>query len=424
MKRLVIISILMTIIGMLVIPTVYATETEPGEEEVITISKTSASIKVDETVELTATSSKNSEINWESSDSTIASVTSAGVVTGIKEGNATITARGSSSSATCSINVTAKEASKFADFSEAKFELKNSETSVRKYTQQELKISNIKLPDDEFHSVKYAIANSKTMPEIDKFETTTLSKDKTEIVKYIMEEYVERNGDMYLWIIENYEDDEEQYEILVDAKKLERPEMPKYTEFFFSTFISDSDTQIVLNTPAYTENRKCTIKIGKITDEKILKEIKDSPSQGFAQLETFAKNSSSIYNKKASLDSSLEVKEKIDLTNKLENGSYYYMYVVMDDENGKFYPSKGLTLAMATAVKDYYGLFFYGTEDFKWNLKETGNIKPAGSEEPSISPDPIPQAGKNAIIVATIITGIAIIGAVSYHQYTKYRGIE
>lgn len=65
------------------------------QDENVTISKTSASITVDETIQLTATSSTSSGITWTSSNSSIATVSSDGLVTGIKEGTAVITAKGS-----------------------------------------------------------------------------------------------------------------------------------------------------------------------------------------------------------------------------------------------------------------------------------------------------------------------------------------
>ncbi|MBE7088372.1 MAG: hypothetical protein E7370_02450 [Clostridiales bacterium] len=73
----------------------------------VTISQQSASIIIGSTLELTATASDGSEIEWESSDSTIASVNKSGIVTGRKEGTVTITAYAGEASATCEVTVNA-----------------------------------------------------------------------------------------------------------------------------------------------------------------------------------------------------------------------------------------------------------------------------------------------------------------------------
>lgn len=74
----------------------------------VTISQTSASVTVGETVTLTATASDSSAVSWTSSDETVASV-DGGVVTGVSDGIATITASatigGQNYSASCEVTV-------------------------------------------------------------------------------------------------------------------------------------------------------------------------------------------------------------------------------------------------------------------------------------------------------------------------------
>ena len=105
------------------------------EEETVTINKSSASIKIDETLQLTANSSTNSDITWTSSNPSVATVTSGGLVKGIKEGSTVITAKGDTETASCTVTVTSKVTTEtpdedeetygeWTDFSNAKFELK------------------------------------------------------------------------------------------------------------------------------------------------------------------------------------------------------------------------------------------------------------------------------------------------------------
>ena len=80
------------------------TVTEPS----LTISMSSASVQVGKTITLTATASNSSSVTWSSSNPSIASV-DGGVVTGVSEGNATITASltagGKDYSAKCEVTV-------------------------------------------------------------------------------------------------------------------------------------------------------------------------------------------------------------------------------------------------------------------------------------------------------------------------------
>lgn len=73
----------------------------------VTISPETASVERGETVQLSATASDDGTIAWSSSDTSIATVSSTGLVTGVAEGTATITARrGSAGSDTCTVTVT------------------------------------------------------------------------------------------------------------------------------------------------------------------------------------------------------------------------------------------------------------------------------------------------------------------------------
>lgn len=78
-----------------------------GTTVTVTISQKTAEVVVGKTVALTATASDESEITWSTSDKDIATVSSKGVVAGVKAGTATITATSGSASATCTVTVTA-----------------------------------------------------------------------------------------------------------------------------------------------------------------------------------------------------------------------------------------------------------------------------------------------------------------------------
>lgn len=80
---------------------------DPLNDEGVTITPSSASVEKGKTVTLTAVASDSSAITWTTSNSSIATVSSSGVVTGVNSGTATITATSSTvGSATATITVT------------------------------------------------------------------------------------------------------------------------------------------------------------------------------------------------------------------------------------------------------------------------------------------------------------------------------
>ena len=74
-------------------------------EVTVSISQQTAEIAVGDTLQLTATASDGSDIEWSSSDKTIVSVTRDGLIRGAKAGTATITAKSGEATATCVVTV-------------------------------------------------------------------------------------------------------------------------------------------------------------------------------------------------------------------------------------------------------------------------------------------------------------------------------
>ena len=86
---------------------IFGTEySSSSSSETLSLDKTTASVTVGNTVTITATASGGSgSVSWSSSDTDIATVTSAGVVTGVAAGTAAITATYGSKTATCTVTV-------------------------------------------------------------------------------------------------------------------------------------------------------------------------------------------------------------------------------------------------------------------------------------------------------------------------------
>lgn len=409
------------------------------KDEEVTINTTSTTVKIDETVQLTATSSNNSKITWTSSDNAIATVDANGLVKGIKQGTVVITAKGSEKTATCTITVNSKidtepdddkageddEKVEWTDFSNAKFELKKDGDSGAI-----VEISNVTPKEGRDYYLFITSNNSEPNVTWDDKEKISLNYDSnnkvfktfqsTEVAKY-----VELNQDLYVTILEKeYLLGEEK--VVVYGKKLERYAEPKYSDAFFATHMTNDTDQLVTTfTHSKENNRKIQIKVGKITDESILKKIKNQDSSGFSSLLSFAKSSDGIYNKTVDADkesywieycaggSHSTGNDVINLSG-LQDDAYYFLYIKADDENGKYISQEAVTLAQASVDEDEWYMFFYGSSDFKW--ADFGQVSTDTDE--TIAKVELPHAGVNMIICTAVVMLVGL-GAFSYIQYKR-----
>lgn len=343
--------------------------------------------------------------------------------------------------AVLSFNVYAEDTTgelKWTDMSKSEITL---EKNLNRYVK--ININNIENTEEfKDYNVKFIITDTNNKPEVNKdiflneFKSFIYNTEKKELSGDCTS-YVELNQDLYLWVCERkYINDQWEFKYLVEGKKLDRN--PTELNIFSNTFIAYSDTQIVFNVPwDKNTNRNINIKIGKISDENILKSLKNNSNDAWKQLLSYAKQSKTIYNEKITS----ELKEnvirsnnnwKIDLKGLLEDKSYYYLYTEFDDENGKYYPIEGLTFAMANVYEDLedkpWFLFFYGDDKFKWNLNEgnveTDNISTKKEDDSTVvNKTKLPNTGAQITIIGiiVIITGFAIVFK---SKYRKYKGIK
>ena len=407
------------------------------QNETITISNTSATVKVDETIKLTATSSINSEITWTSSNTSIATVSSDGLVKGIKEGTAVITASGSEKTATCTITVKAATSDDvedenngdWTDFSNAVFELKKDGIS-----NSIIEISNV-TPKNNSNYYLFITSDARE-PEVTSdnaeeriiLEYDSDSKKLKTAYSSKVAQYVELNQNLYVTILEIQSYTNEK--VVIYGKKLERYEEAKYSDAFHATFITYDSVQLVTTfTHAKENNRKIQVKVGKITDISILQKIKNQDSSGFADLLTFAKSDNGIYDKIVDADKddgyaieynagdsisagNTSGNSVINLSN-LQDGEYYFLYVKTDDENGKYISQEAVTLTQADVFSDSWYLLFYGSSDFQW--ADFSDVE----QDKTTATVILPNAGIDAVIWMAVSLIIVGGGVFSYRQYRK-----
>ena len=309
----------------------------------------------------------------------------------------------------------------WTDFTKAKFELKKDGTAgvmvqISGVTPKEnSKYYLVITSNNSKPNVTSEDSTEKIMLEYNSDNKILKTSDRNKIARY-----VELNQELYASIIEvqNYKNEK----IVIYGKKLERYAEPKYSDAFYLTHMtSDSDQIITTFTSSGVENRKMQIKIGKITDKSILQKIKNQDSSGFEDLLSFAKKNNGIYNETLSSDegSSLIEYNANSYTKRpainvkgLQDKEYYFLYVKVDDENGKYITQEAVTLSRADVYTDAWYLFFYGTSDFKW--ADFGDVNIDKAEDNTTAPGKIPQTGLHIAIIALIG-----VGTFSYIQYRK-----
>lgn len=92
------------------------------------------------------------------------------------------------------------------------------------------------------------------------------------------------------------------------------------------------------------------------------------------------------------------------------------MYVEFDDENGKYYPIEGVTLAQAwfSSSSEDWDLFAYTKGDFQWD-----GLAPT---DPTTATGELPQTGVS-IGITLAIAIVLIGGTVAYIKYKKLKNI-
>lgn len=320
----------------------------------------------------------------------------------------------------------------WTDFSKAKYEIK-----VENGRDIELNITNVTLKEGSSYS--YTITNSNSqVPELADITETIFNLNGGKNI----DKYYELSGDMYLWIKE-YDSSKlngNKEKMVVSGQKLERLDYnPHYYNAFSSTVVSNSGFTIIMNYWCASGNtRSANIKIGKVNNQTLLKKIKNNEAGALEELLQYAKTSDATFSRKLKTDSGSIMFREIEensfgfKNSNVEDGAYYYLYVDVDSENGKYYPvGPAVTLARASVLGKHISMFFYGSNDFKWELpEELPTEEEPAKEQPkeeekkdeTIAKEKMPNTGLTYIVTLAIGT-VTVLGAVAYKKHNNLRGI-
>lgn len=176
-------------------------------------------------------------------------------------------------------------------------------------------------------------------------------------------------------------------------------------------------------------SRKLNIKIGSVTDKDLLNSIKNGESNWKQKLLQYSKSATPIYNSTVETSENTSTASvKIDnKTINLNDKQYYYVYLELDNENGKYITVEDVHFTQA--YKDKSGVWL--TTGFNFNddgetpapvVDDNSGNTGSASKDPTTAPGILPKTGEGIAVVVAIIAIIAL-GIFAKMKYTKYKGI-
>lgn len=309
---------------------------------------------------------------------------------------------------------------KYTDFSNAKIEIVEDGRS-----QYIIQISNAG-EQNENHRYKYYIGNESATPTYKEATDLTYSNDKKIYITKDVEEYLELADKLYLYVFEATSFLTDDGKIVLDKTEIGKVQTKKYSDGYSDdSFITSNSTQLIYNMPFGKDTkRKMHLKVGKISNQQILKAIKENKTDSFESLLNYAKEAETIYDNTL-ITNGIGIyttgQSLLDI-NKLEDEAYYYIYTSFDGENGKYVESECVTFAQADVFKELnsYYLFLYGSDKFKWGEFEADSNS---TGDTTTAPTSIPQTGQSLFIVA-VIAVFSIVAFVGFKFTRKNRDIK
>ena len=346
-----------------------------------------------------------------------------------------------------SLNIyAATEDIQWTDFSQASVTLVDRKES--EYREYDLKFENVTFDTEE--STKYYVFIVNEIEKLEKFEiekkdevleniaTEVWISSSEKIVPYSkMNPFIDRNNDIYVWIVEGKLNEEGTYEFknVLSGKKVEKPSMGKLGERIGITFdvhYGSMSTRIHMYEPCDSnENRKITLQLGKVTDYDVLLSMKEKEANRLQKLMDYAKDKKEdeVITKEVTLGTYFDLLGGVDL----EKNAYYYVYSILDNENNKYRTIEDIELFQYVGPKDsslyyvgeYDALASYNSLGFIWDNIEaykldsdrtengdgqTNDGKEEQVKDDTLSKGTLPFTGEGILIFGLIIM-IIVVGA-------------
>lgn len=227
---------------------------------------------------------------------------------------------------------------------------------------------------------------------------------------------IQINQDIYAHIVDKADP---LHPVKIADVKVTKPSFNNYNYFSSLSHSTKTHTQLLFDIPYDLNNedmpRKIHYKIGSISDASILRLFKNGDASGFAKLMEYAENDSNpLYDEVKSpvYANGYAQDGEIIAGSKLTDNAFYYLYAVLEDEDGKYIPLKSVTLAQADVFPDQdysWYLFFYGSRELNFD-----GVSDPTTPDSDKTPSVLPATGEKALVFALI--GVTVAGVVIFRK--------
>lgn len=308
----------------------------------------------------------------------------------------------------------------WTDFSRATFEW--IDYTEKSHATPSLKINNVEFNDEYSYFVylsndKNAITDASSLTGLSDFEDWTSFSNGVVGIR-ALENVIEKNGDIYIWIAE-YQENEGK--VLLTAKEVERLEQLPLGKRIIG-YIQNIDTKdsIYVNEPFSVDTRSINYKIGEIADREIISKVINNENGALQELLNYAKNKQSL----AQGNIKLQENEQsiIDGIN-LKDKAYYFVYYEAEDENGTYYPIEDIALVQAIKYNDGWTLVNYTDDRFSFEQENNNQNNNQNNNDDTVAGGKLPQTGET-ISICIAVTALIILAIAVGYVIKKNRDIK
>lgn len=213
--------------------------------------------------------------------------------------------------------------------------------------------------------------------------------------------YASMYGDVYLTI---YEYDGTNFIKTSTPKLVKRLDYLPYTYRIVAQFFHDKSAQFKVNDiyDMETGEQKIKFKIGEVSDKSLLSKFSNPNNESYEALIKYAQEdknaiqSSSIKLNEKTLGDSVGEYEGVYDPSKIVDGKYYYVYLEIDTEDGKYYPLTDIGLYIS---------------------EKNGNLVSSNYKDEVVEN---PKTGSASGIIGIVAITTLLIGSVAYIKMKKY----
>lgn len=246
----------------------------------------------------------------------------------------------------------------------------------------------------------------------------------------------ERTGQYYGYIARMKVGSLLNYEMLDGPTEVATPELPPLGEriSIHSSWASKTSCYIKVNannTMCYNGvQRTIRFYLGEVTDQNLLQELSEKGTAAYDKLLQYAKEQSVNLKEDSFKDTVSSLLDyNIAQNYPIENGKYYFLWTILDDEDGTYVKVEDVAIYNGEVSNSGK----VGLNSFKYTPPQQGNTNTVGdtnqinqnttNNDPTVANKQIPKAGFSVLGIIAIIIAIGAV-VVFYIKNKEYKQVK